>query len=290
MLPRMLLAVPARLARPLTRPLVVSTAALAVAMPAAVASATPGGGADAPAPSSPQVAPKVVDRKERVRVITYNIRYAHRGIQRIAEDIEKTNAEVVLLEEVDDRRPTGGKHQSVHLGKMLDMNVHFDRNGRTKHGWRGNAILSKYPLRDLRRWDIPKLKGRDVRGLMGVTADIGKRSMRLYVTHLDPRRGRLAQAKEIRRIIGKPDCSTVLGGDMNTEPGSWTYNALNRDTADVWPLVGQGPGYTSYLKTKRIDYLFHSHAAPATGWVAPLRHSDHRALIGNFDLRDANSC
>lgn len=227
-----------------------------------------------------------------VRVATYNIRFGQFGIGNVAADIRRTRADVVLLQEVDDRRNTGGVLQARRLARKLGMRFAYDANGTVRNGWqRGNAILSSYPISAVRRWALPRPEGTEGRGLMKAQVHLGDgRRMRVYVTHLNPGAGKLAQARMVSRRVGSPGCATVLGGDMNAGPRSAEHPALTRNLSDVWRRVGTGDGGTNKRATARIDYLFQARSRPRSSWVAPLRHSDHRAVLGDFRIRRSASC
>lgn len=274
-------------------PLTTSVAASAAAPASSSASSSSGTITVAPSvatgAAAGTVAPARKARRTKVRVVTYNIRFGQYGIRNLARDIRRTGAEVVLLQEVDDRRSTGGRHQARALARRLGMNVRYDPNGTVRHGWkRGNAILSTYPIRKVKRWDLPRSK--EQRGLMRARIDIGQRRLRVWVTHLEPGAGRLRQARAVRRRIGDPTCTTILGGDMNSTPRTREHRVLSTHLRDLWARVGDGPGHTNKRGTARIDYLFFDKARARSAWVAPLRHSDHRALVGNVSFGARQSC
>jgi endonuclease/exonuclease/phosphatase family metal-dependent hydrolase len=252
--------------------------------------ATPASGAQ----TAPAVLGTTAERKQAtpvaIRVLQYNIRYGSRGLDRVAHDIRRTGAGVVVLNEVDDNRRTGGVHQARYLARRLGMRAVFDANIRTRHGHRGNAVLTRFPVRDVARHDLFVPPGTRPRGLVRVRLAVRGIGVDVWGTHLNVGRGTLRQARGTAAIIGRPTCATILGGDMNAGPGSPEDRVLRTHLQDVWRAVGRGPGHTNFRGIQRIDYLYHRHTTPLRTWVTPLRASDHRGVVGIVRLHRARSC
>ena len=92
-----------------------------------------------------------------IRIVTYNI---HKGIggvdrryrpERIITTLQQYDADIVLLQEVDDGVPRSRSHRQVDLfADALEMRYRaFQRNVKLTRGHYGNAILSQN-LGDLR--------------------------------------------------------------------------------------------------------------------------------------------
>ncbi|KQZ66887.1 endonuclease/exonuclease/phosphatase family protein [Nocardioides sp. Root151] len=225
-----------------------------------------------------------------VRVITYNIRFGEFGLANLASDIRKTGASIAVLQEVDNRTASGGVHQAKNLARRLGWHVAYDANSRKSFGWRGNAVISKYPIVATNRFTLPQPEGTERRGLMIARVKVGTKKLNVWVTHLQPGRGRLMQARAVRDRIGTPRCATVLGGDFNAGPEQQEHDVLDTHLVDLWKAVGTGDGDTNKRGTARIDFLYTRRVTKVSSWVAPLRHSDHRAVIGNVRVASANSC
>ena len=126
----------------------------------------------------------------------------------------------MLLQEIeeDDRL-----NQAEALAARLGYICSYLPARSTKRGTHGLAILSKYPLSDIERLDLPRnellINTRD-RMAMGATVSIGNKKLRIYNVHLDtrisaPRRQRqlhpvIQAAREHSRI------PTIIAGDFNT--------------------------------------------------------------------------
>jgi len=99
----------------------------------------------------------------RFRLLTYNI---HKGIggidrryrpERIVETVAHCQPDIVLLQEVDDGAPRSNHHRQVDwLGDALGLpHRAYQANVSLRQGGNyGNAILSRFPLHDVRDLDL----------------------------------------------------------------------------------------------------------------------------------------
>ncbi|MDO9454748.1 endonuclease/exonuclease/phosphatase family protein [Nocardioides sp.] len=260
-------------------------------------------GDDAPAPGDPTVTARAKPRPParparlvregppvEVRVLQYNIQFADAGIDGVVDDIRAADADIVLLNEIDDRRSTGGLLQPRYLARKLGMNVAFDPNGTVRHGVRGNAVLTSFDIAYVRRFDLPTPDGTEKRGLMDVVVRQGDVQLDVWTTHLNPDVGTLAQARRVRTIIGEPACTTVLAGDLNVKPYRNPPTLLREHLGDVWRYVGDGAGGTNRAGNRRIDYMYFARAEPVSAEVRPRGSSDHRGLLGTFSVDPDDNC
>ncbi len=167
----------------------------------------------------------------RVRFITYNI---HRAIgvdrrfrpARIVEILADHDADVVLLQEVDEGVP---RSRELDLAKELAEAlgyVHFavGHNVSLKKGRYGNATLSRFPILRERNVDLT-IGNRKRRGCQHTTLAVdgegtSRRSLEVFNLHLGlstrERRqqvGLLASSAEFLRAVRDSAC--VVGGDFN---------------------------------------------------------------------------
>lgn len=94
---------------------------------------------------------------------------------------------------------------------------------------------------------------------------------------------------EVRKLIEKyePDCTIVLG-DLNDTPMSYTYWQLRNGMKDAYARTGLGLGVSfndKYLPF-RIDHIFYEGGLKAIGGKIPSypEHSDHNPLIADFKI------
>ncbi len=225
-----------------------------------------------------------------LRVLQYNIQFADAGINGVVDDIRATDADIVLLNEVDDRRSQGGRLQPRYLAEKLGMNFAYDPNGAVSRGLRGNAVLTRFDITYVRRYRLPTPEGTEKRGLMNVVVTDGDLQLDVWTTHLNPDVGTLAQARRVRTLIGRPSCTTILGGDLNVKPYRNPSVVLREHLGDLWRYVGKGVGDTSRIGGRRIDYLYFARAEPVSAEVAERSNSDHRRLVGTFRVDPRDNC
>lgn len=93
---------------------------------------------------------------------------------------------------------------------------------------------------------------------------------------------RAEQADIISDIIKETNFATVLCGDFNDTPASYTYQKLKGKLNDGFKTAGHGYMYT-YRGVKglmRIDYILHSQELKGVDYYSPnYRWSDHNPVI-----------
>jgi endonuclease/exonuclease/phosphatase family metal-dependent hydrolase len=179
--------------------------------------------------------------RRTTRVLTYNVhgcvgRDGKLSPARIARVIDRADADVVALQELDvGRERSGGTDQAREIARLLDMNFHFHAAWQVKGGSYGNAVLSRRPLRLVRAGMLPGPFGRfarETRGVLWVAVELDDgRELNVFNTHFGlARRERREQARTLLSSdwLGHPDCgeAAVLCGDLNCGPGSAAYGLL----------------------------------------------------------------
>ncbi|WP_435742515.1 endonuclease/exonuclease/phosphatase family protein [Nocardioides sp. SYSU DS0663] len=268
--------------------------------PSATTPSAPGTGGPSDPASTPDPTCTAVGT-DRLVVLTFNIHGGLGGgglnLERVAQEIEAWDADVVLLQEVDRFRARSGfVDQPTWLGTRLDMNVVFGRNvvraperqGAPRSEY-GTAVLTTLPVR---RWDnrlLPRRPGQEQRGLLRAVVELDGRPLDVYNTHLQHTRGgiRIAQLRAIRRMVRASPHPFLLGGDLNATPDSPAMGVAYTFAEDPWPVVGEGPGLTvpPRVPRRRIDYVLHSDPlVPTSAQVFQSAISDHRAVRVAFDV------
>lgn len=233
-------------------------------------------------------------------VLTYNI---HSGVgldgvldlDRIAEVIADSGAELVALQEVDRHRraQSAFADQPGHLAQRLGMHLAYaaclDDEPAHPGGQRaqyGTALLSSRPFVDVSTTLLPCFEGSEQRGLLEATVVVEGVALRVLGTHLqwDREDERLVQARAITAVLD--DRPTVLLGDLNTTPGSATHEHLGGFLQDSWALVGEGDGFTFDAEPprRRIDYVWVGGVTPLRAHVIASPASDHSALLVDVGL------
>ncbi|RJK92829.1 metal-dependent hydrolase [Vallicoccus soli] len=275
-----------------------------LAAPAAAAPAAPGARAARAADPAGARGPQAPDRA--VVVASYNI---HHGVgvdgrldlERIAREVRATGADVVGLQEVDRHwgERSGFRDQAAELARMLRMHVAYGANldldplqpGQPRRQY-GTAVLSDRPILEARNTLLPRTGGREQRGVLEVLVNVRGVPLRVFGTHLqhDSQQERLLQVAALKEVIGTPDESVVVVGDLNARPGTPEIDALLEDLVDAWAEAGVGDGYTLPAEdpTARIDYVMHSGDVVArTAAVLATEGSDHRPVVADLALPGA---
>lgn len=166
----------------------------------------------------------------KIKLVTYNI---HRAIgidrrfrpERIIEILNDINADIVLLQEVDEGVP---RSRELNLAKVLSGNCDYPyyalgHNVTLKKGNYGNATLSRFPITRERNIDltIQKKKKRGCQhttltienNLHNINLDVFNLHLGLSAKERQQQAGILFHSEEYRKIIDKSPC--VIAGDFN---------------------------------------------------------------------------
>ncbi|WP_203433329.1 endonuclease/exonuclease/phosphatase family protein [Jiangella asiatica] len=233
-------------------------------------------------------------RDRPLTVMSFNI---HHGVgldgildlQRVADVIKTEGVDVVGLQEVD--RHWGERSdfvdQAAWLASELDMHVVYGANldldplepGAPRRQY-GTAILSERPIREWSNTFLPRYEGHEQRGLLSARINVRGVWVTVYNTHLqhNDANERLEQVAAIQELIGTPDHSVVLLGDLNATPQSPEIQELVDDLVDTWEAAGVGDGdtYPAEDPNARIDYVLTSGGVIArTAAVVATDASDH---------------
>lgn len=250
-------------------------------------------------------------------VVTYNI---HRGqgidgrydLDRIADVIDRTDADVVGLQEVDRgfRPETEFDDQIQRLGDRLGVETAFaealvrspDESPHAGRGTYGVALLSRFPISDRVRTALPQETDTEPRVLLETTVTpTDGRPITCCSTHFGLRRPeRRKQAATICERLADQD-RLVVTGDFNDTPGSDPIRRLTdafqtgfdaQETAPqptfptpyVEPAADSGR-YEVSVPERRIDYVFHSDDIDSNGeTVQQSLGSDHSLVVSRLTI------
>jgi endonuclease/exonuclease/phosphatase family metal-dependent hydrolase len=234
-----------------------------------------------------------------VRVMTYNIQHG-RGmdgqvdLERIAEVIRREGADIVALQEVDRGvQRTEERDLPGELAELTGMPAIFSMNIPHQGGEYGNAVLTRYPVKQWTNTHLKMLRAGEQRGVLQLILDVEGKEVLFLNTHIDHRPDdteRLANVDEfIEMVEGYGISRVIFCGDFNDVPGSRTHGNLREQFRDIWEEVGGGQGYTfsSVQPHKRIDYIFLAHTPklrPMRAWVPKTQASDHLPLVAEIEI------
>ncbi|TWT39216.1 endonuclease/exonuclease/phosphatase family protein [Blastopirellula retiformator] len=236
---------------------------------------------------------------QSLRVLSYNIHHCEGSdgkvdLPRIAKVIKSAAPDVVLLQEVDRHVARSGNiDQAVEIGRLTGMHVAFGGNLKIREGDYGNAILSRYPLRDVENRQLPNSNGGEPRGVLSVVVTVpnaeGEQDCRILATHFDHRPApvdRLASVDDIEQWLSTENRLVVLGGDFNATQVSSVLEQIRKS----WRLAvdGQKPTFPATTPSRQIDFI--SYRSPAPIQVSEVRvldeavASDHRPILATLIL------
>jgi endonuclease/exonuclease/phosphatase family metal-dependent hydrolase len=229
--------------------------------------------------------PATEDTRNTFRLMTYNI---HQGfnagqvpsLDMLVDVISRESPDVLVLQEVVRGWMIDEQHDALGvLAERLGMPYVF---GPTIGDLYGNAILSRFPMTDVKRvhFAVQPSAKHQPRGAVGVR--IG--DVLIVTTHLDDVADSSSiRQEQVRTIFREWDGEkiAVVAGDMNAEPVALEMGLFSE--AGYGDLAEPaGPTTTMDDPPKRIDYIWGLGvigSSPHT--VMALGASDHRAVVVN---------
>jgi len=249
--------------------------------------------------------------------------------QPIFDYIKKMDPDVLCMEEfLESNNPRAFSENIPYVTNALQYPYHFfARDHRRLNGVyeHGVIIFSRYPILDtLRiRYSGPD-SSKTGESLIHVDIEVKGQRIRVFATHLqslrfdesdysamktiakvedgvmDKSKGilkkfklayflRSGQAELVRREKDASPYPTVLCGDFNDVPNSFTYSRIKGDDNDAFLASGFGIGrtYASLSPTLRIDYILTGKKLKVIQFKkAVLRYSDHYPLVADIKLPD----
>ncbi len=223
----------------------------------------------------------------QVRIATWNL---HSCIgtdgrldpARIGDELEGLDADWIALQEVDGRKPAvDGLDQLGYLSERAGMQAIAGPNLHDERGAYGNGLLTRWPALREDRIDL-SVPGREPRGAIDATFDVGGRPVRILVTHLGLGRAeRRRQIGILRREVAGPAEAVLLAGDLNEWRPERRPSGL---FPEPFPFVTRARTFPSQAPILPLDRVLAtprptSATIRVAGGGAAKRASDHRLLI-----------
>lgn len=232
-----------------------------------------------------------------VRVMTYNVHvgFDTQGrfdVEGLAEVIAATGAEVIVLNEVDRGWFLNGAHDTMAL-LAAEVGLPYVWTPAADEVW-GNAILSRYPIRDTTSEFLPRGGVPMRRSVLAAVIDVGgDQQLAVVGTHLhhleadsDVRRPQVEAVASIAETLVANGFPTVVLGDMNAEPGAdelRPFEAAGLSEA-VTPL-GRVLTFPSWDPDEHIDHVFVGPRLSASDLEVPRSEaSDHLGVAVTLSL------
>jgi endonuclease/exonuclease/phosphatase family metal-dependent hydrolase len=241
----------------------------------------------------------------QLRVATYNVHSCH-GCDgrvspgRIARVLERIDADIVALQELDSgRERSRGEDQLAMIAEKLGMHPYYCPAVTHGAGQYGHGILSREPLRLVRRAALPRGKSlwKEPREAVWVTFSWSEQDVHLIGTHLGL--GSSEQAAQVADLLAPSwlggiggDQPLILCGDFNLPPGSPEYRRLTAALRDVQahaPRHVAQQTFPSFWPVRRIDHIFVSPHFDVVAVRVPRddltrKASDHLPLVADLML------
>ena len=221
-------------------------------------------------------------------VLSYNIK---RGlgndgvtdIERAAEVIRRSDPDFVALQEIDHGVERSGRIEQMQvLGELTGMYPSFASFMPYQGGEYGIGVLSRYPIIETRRHELPPgpepRVALDVRVRFPDATELIFCSVHFYNTEAE----RLAQAQSVVDIYRSEGRPVILAGDFNSTPGDPVMQLVERHFQNT----DKGADRFTFSATdpdREIDYVLYKPAREfAVRYVDVLDEpivSDHRPVI-----------
>lgn len=223
-------------------------------------------------------------------------------------EIRSHDADIVLLQEVEQVTPLGVQHNPPpNYTKLRAAFSGYDGY----FSWRkieprelpfgiGLAIFSKTPLRDTLSIDLPspaiefefhgQKRTPTDRLLLCAKTTLAGREFRIFNTHLlaffmlnPSAEEQDGQRKIVLEQLRASEGPTLLGGDFNVSK----HESLVRQFADAGYKTVQTKEVTWRRRPYVLDHIFFSrHLRPVRHAVKPTPASDHHVLVAEFEFAD----
>ena len=237
---------------------------------------------------------------ERMRLVSYNLHGP--PTQRIPEMIELLQshpalkeAPILSLQEVNrDHQGSGNKDMARELAQALKM--HFAYAVEIEHGQgggvRGLAILSRYPLSQVERVQLPvKGPGGRRRITLGATVELGQKRLRVYSLHLETRISAKKRALQLEGLLENArkysDLPIAVLGDFNTYASGHTRRVFELMEGDGFKCPLKGDKKTlqkAFFVRLKLDWIFVKNLSVLGADVeGQITVSDHRPLWVDID-------
>lgn len=241
-----------------------------------------------------------------LKVMTYNIHHANPpskardstiDLRAVAAVINTAKPDLVALQEIDVHNARAGVNldEAAELGRLTGMHYYFTRAIFYRGGEYGDAVLSRFPIKDTMRYELPVLprtKG-ETRSFCVIRIALpGKKNILFASTHLDQFRdegNRLLQARIINDIVKTFRLPFIIGADFNARPDSRTIALLD---STLTGSCTSGCPLTIPTENPRatIDYIMYTPAGAfePVGEVKTIRElyaSDHLPVTVELKVR-----
>ena len=207
--------------------------------------------------------------KHLLRIVSYNIRHGYgmdnkSDLSRIAKVISNLNPDLVALQEIDKGcKRTKGVDIAKELGKILKMDYRFGKFRNYDGGEYGMAILSRLPILETKKHQLPK--GKQPRCALEVKVKVNGLTKPLSFVGIHNDWGiegkaqgfREKQVKTLIKALKSYNNPIVLAGDFNVIDGKEceSIKLLSNDNWTVLQKKGQRMTYPADDPKREVDFF-----------------------------------
>jgi len=245
--------------------------------------------------------------KDKLRIMTYNVHGCvgmdgRLSPRRIARVISQYEPDIVALQELDvGRERSGGHDQAMLIAEILNMDHHFHASMQLAEEQFGDAILSSYPMRLVKKCRLSEEKRfsfLEPRGAIWVEIDFHGAYIHIINTHLglNPKE-RLLHTRELlgKDWLQNSKCNgpVILCGDFNAFPGSRVLNLFQNTLVNVQKQAGwirHRSTWFGRFPFACLDYIFvgpgfEVNQVQIGDSVLARLASDHRPLLTEINIK-----
>jgi len=237
-----------------------------------------------------------------LRIMTYNIHICNPpskpgqvDTMAVANAIKQGNPDIVFLQEVDNGTGRNGYRgdMALTLGRLTNMNAVFFSAIATGSGYYGPAMLSKYPMKNIRKYLLTKESEATEQRVLGTAiVDLpGVDSVLAAVTHLqhNSATNRVQQVKDIINHLGPQNLKTVFGADLNEFETTTTFMNIFDGTFNRTCVGGNCPKtFSAQNPQSVIDYLAYKPSSAFSvnshAIIPEFYASDHLPIIAELKI------
>ncbi len=229
-----------------------------------------------------------------IKLISWNI-WGGLFLPVVTGYLSHAKADIIALQEVeeqgDEENTARTIAEALGYSYVYARSMHYASDG--KEAYRGNAVLSKYPIVENK---IHVLSAEQSRTAMQADIDIDGRTLHIISVHLihSHQQPSVLQEEQVASLISKaPKDNTVIMGDFNSLPESRSITIMRRTFRDTdpnntpsWCLYPDGCEVCKSEKVQwKLDYIFVSHDLKTGEFrVGESKGSDHLPVSVSLEL------
>ena len=233
-----------------------------------------------------------------IKVMTYNIMHGldyallkqgERAVnlERISEIILDNNPDIININEIYSKPMNNIDDEYFdHLKYLKDLvnypYAYFSKAIENRHGSYGNAIISKYPLDDIKIFDVEDPKNVCSHQLEHrVITSFRYKSINIIGTHFGLVKGEQENALKLLKNIIKDDEQIIFMGDLNMT----CDNEIIKDISNILKdSINEGFTFPSINPERKIDYIFYNNIKLKEAKIIERVASDHFPVLAIFEV------